>query len=150
MRLKDMVTSYEMLLPQPNTEFGEIVRLIPPDLHPRTIPFHLGKLLAGEAAQNVELAQYDTIRVFKWDERIAEIVTISGMVFDPCDYRLIPDMKVRDLIDAAGGLQKNAYLRTAEITRRHISQDGMTTERLRSASRKRWRATRTTTSPARL
>jgi protein involved in polysaccharide export with SLBB domain len=52
------------------------------------------------------------------------------MVFDPCDYRLIPDMKVRDLIDAAGGLQKNAYLRTAEITRRHISQDGMTTEQI--------------------
>ncbi len=119
-----------MLLPQPNTEYGEIVRLIPPDLHPVTVPFHLGKLLAGEAAQNIELAQYDTIRVFKWDERISEKVTISGMVFDPSDYRLIPDMKVRDLIDTAGGLQKNAYLRTAEITRRHISQDGMTTEKI--------------------
>ena len=57
-------------------------------------------------------------------------VTISGMVFDPNEYRLVPDMKVRDLIDAAGGLQKNAYLRTAEITRRHISQDGMTTEKI--------------------
>jgi protein involved in polysaccharide export with SLBB domain len=130
MRLKDVLASYEVLLPQPNTDYGEILRLLPPDLHPTTIPFNPGKLLAGEAAQNIELAQRDTIRVFRWDERIAEKVTISGMVFDPNQYRLVPDMKVRDLIDAAGGLRKNAYLRTAEITRRHISQEGMTTEQI--------------------
>jgi protein involved in polysaccharide export with SLBB domain len=52
------------------------------------------------------------------------------MVFDPNDYRLVPDMKVRDLIEVAGGLQKNAYLRTAEVTRRHISQDGVATEKI--------------------
>jgi len=130
MRLKDVVTSYDVLLPQPNTDYGEIIRLIPPDLHPTTVPFNPGKLLAGEAAQNIELAQHDTIRVFKWDERSSEQVTISGMVFDPNEYRLVPDMKVRDLIDTAGGLRKNAYLRTAEITRRHISQEGMTSEKI--------------------
>jgi len=130
MRLNDVLTSYEVLPPQPNTAYGEIIRLIPPDLHPTTVPFHLGRLLAGEAAQNIELAQYDTIRVFKWDERISEKVAVSGMVFDPNEYRLVPDMKVCDLIDAAGGLQKNAYTRTAEITRRHISQEGMTTEKI--------------------
>ncbi len=130
LHLKDVLTCYEILQPQPNTEYGEIVRLIPPDLHPITIPFHLGKLLAGDASQNIELAQYDTIRVFRWNERIFQKVTISGMVYEPNDYRLVPDMKVRDLIDAAGGLQKNAYLRLAEITRRHISQDGVATEKI--------------------
>jgi protein involved in polysaccharide export with SLBB domain len=129
-RLKDILSSYEVLLPQPNTEYGEIIRLIPPDLHPTTIPFNLGQLLAGDAAQNIELAQYDTIRTFRWDKRISEKVTISGMVYDPNAYRRVPDMKVRDLIDAAGGLQKNAYLRTAEVTRRHISQDGVATEKI--------------------
>jgi protein involved in polysaccharide export with SLBB domain len=130
MRLKDILISYELLQRQPNTEYGEIIRLIPPDLHPTTIPFNLGQLLAGDAAQNIELAQYDTIRTFRWDKRISEKVTISGMVYDPNAYRLVPDMKVRDLIDAAGGLQKNAYLRTAEVTRRHISQDGVATEKI--------------------
>jgi len=130
LRLKDVLTCYEILRAQPNTDYGEIIRLIPPDLHPITIPFNLGKLLAGETSQNIELAQYDTIRVFKWDKRISEKVTISGMVFDPNEYRLVPDMKVKDLIETAGGLQKNAYLRTAEITRRHISQEGMTTEKI--------------------
>jgi polysaccharide export outer membrane protein len=130
LRLRDILPSYDLLLPQPNTEHGEIIRLVPPDLHPTTIPFHPGRLLAGEASENLELAQYDTIRVFRWDERISERVTVSGMVYDANDYRLVPDMRVYDLIEAAGGLQKNAYLRTAEITRQHISQDGVATEKI--------------------
>lgn len=128
MRLKDILASYDVLLPQPNTEYGEIIRLIPPDLHPVTIPFNVGKLLAGEVSENIELAQYDTVRAFQWDERIAEKVTISGMVYEPNEYRLVPDMRLRDLIEVAGGLKKNAYVRTAEVTRRHISQEGMATE----------------------
>ncbi len=130
LRLKDVLTSYEILPPQPNTEYGEIIRLVPPDLHPVTIPFNLGHLLAGAASQNLELAQYDTIRVFRWNERIFQAVTVSGLVYEPKEYRLVPNMKVRDLIDVAGGLQKNAYLRTAEVTRQHISQDGVATEKI--------------------
>lgn len=128
MRLRDVLSSYDVLESQPNLDHGEIERLVPPDLHPKTIPFRLGKLLAGDASENVELAQYDTIRVFRWDERKTQTVGVSGMVFDPNRYQLVPDMRVSDLVDTAGGLQKNAYLKTAEVTRRHITQDGMTTE----------------------
>ena len=130
MRLRDVLMSYDVLQPQPNTEYGEIERLVPPDLHPVVIPFHPGKLLAGDDTENIELSQYDTIRVFRWDERDIQTVTVSGLVFDPNHYRLVPEMRVSDLIDAAGGLKKNAYQRSAEITRRHISQDGMTTEKI--------------------
>ncbi|HSV98636.1 MAG TPA: SLBB domain-containing protein [Sedimentisphaerales bacterium] len=130
MRLSGVLTSYDLLMPQPDTEYAQIERLVPPDLHPVVIPFNVGKLLAGDQSQDLELAQYDAIRVFRWDERTSRKVTISGMVFDPNVYRLIPDMRVGDLIDAAGGLHKNAYLRTSEITRRHISQEGMATEKI--------------------
>lgn len=130
MRLSDILTSYDVLQPQPNTDHGEIVRLIPPDLHPIVIPFNPGKVLAGDEAENLVLAQYDTIRVFRWDERDLQVVTVSGMVFDPNQYRLVPGMRVKDLVDAAGGLTKNAYQRSAEITRRHVSQEGMTTEKI--------------------
>lgn len=51
------------------------------------------------------------------------------MVFDPNEYRLVPDMRVSDLIDAAG-LKKDAYRRSAEVTRRHVSQDGVNTEKI--------------------
>ncbi len=130
MRLKDILSSYDILQPEPNTGYGELVRLIPPDLHPITLSFNVGQLLAGDAAQDIELAQYDTIRTFRWDERVSEKVTVTGVVYDPNEYRLVPEMRVRDLIEVAGGLQKNAYLRRAEITRRHISQEGMVTEKI--------------------
>jgi protein involved in polysaccharide export with SLBB domain len=130
MRLRDILSSYEVLQPQPNTDHGEIERLVPPDLHSIVIPFNVGKVLAGDEAENIALVQYDTIRTFRWDERDLEVVTVSGMVFDPNQYRLVPGMRVSDLVDAAGGLKKNAYHRTAELTRRHVSQEGMTTEKV--------------------
>ena len=130
MRLRDILTSYDVLQPQPNTERGEIERLVPPDLHPIVVPFNVGKVLSGDEAGNMALDQYDTIRVFCWDERNLQVATVSGMVFDPNQYRLVPGMRITDLVDAAGGLRKNAYNRTAEITRRHINQEGMTTEKI--------------------
>jgi protein involved in polysaccharide export with SLBB domain len=39
-------------------------------------------------------------------------------------------MKVSDLVNAAGGIEKNAYLETAEITRRRITQTGMETAKI--------------------
>ncbi|MGB2808939.1 MAG: SLBB domain-containing protein [Sedimentisphaerales bacterium] len=122
MRLRDIFSSYEVLQPQPNLEYGEIVRLVEPDFHQVVIPFNLGKVLEGDESENVELARFDTVRVFRWDERINKTVFISGFIYEPNEYRLVPDMKVSNLVDAAGGLMKNAYLKTAEITRIHISQ----------------------------
>ena len=130
MRLRDVLNSYEVLRTQPNLEYAEIVRLIEPDYHPIIVPFNVGKLLEGDVSENVELARFDTVRVFRWDERVKQSVSISGFVFRPGEYRLIPDMKVSDLINAASGLMKNAYLKTAELTRRHISQVGMQTEKI--------------------
>ncbi len=130
MRLGDVLTSYDVFLPQPNLDYGQIERLVPPDLHPTFVPFDPGEVLAGDEASNIELAQYDMIRIFRWDQRDYRTVAISGMVFDPNRYRLVPDMRVSDLIDAAGGLRKDAYHRAVEITRRHISQDGVSTEKI--------------------
>jgi polysaccharide export outer membrane protein len=55
---------------------------------------------------------------------------IEGKVYRPGEYRFSPGMRISDLIEAAGGLQKNAYLKTAELTRRNISQQGMQTEEI--------------------
>jgi len=130
MRLRDILSSYDVLQPQPNLEYAEIERLIEPDFHSEVISFDLGKLLEGDESANIELARFDTVRVFRWDERRSSRVSISGLVYRPGEHRLIPDMTVGDLVDAAGGLAKNAYLKTAEITRRHISQSGMKTEKI--------------------
>ena len=128
MRLRDILNSYEVFQGQPNLEYGEVERLVEPDWHPIIIPFNVSKVLDGGESENIELSRFDTIRIFRWDERIKRSVSISGMVFKTGDYRLIPGMKVSDLVDVAGGLMKNAYLKTAELTRRHIGQSGMKTE----------------------
>jgi protein involved in polysaccharide export with SLBB domain len=130
MRIRDILNSYDVLQRQPNLEYAEIVRLIEPDYHPVVIPFNVGKLFEGDESENIELAQFDTIRVFRWDERIKRAVSISGLVYRPGEYRFIPDMRVSELVKVAGGLGKNVYLETAELTRRHISQSGMQTEKI--------------------
>jgi len=129
MRLKDLL-SYDLFQPQVNMDYGEIERLVPPDLHPIVIPFSLGKVLEGDPGQDVALTRFDRIRLFRWDQKAKRSVSISGMVYEPNEYRFIPGMRVTELIDAAGGLQKNTYLKTAEISRQYITQDGMHTEKV--------------------
>jgi polysaccharide export outer membrane protein len=128
MRLGDILKSYDTLQPEPDLEYGEVERLAEPDFHRIIIPFNVGKLLNGDKSENIELARFDTIRVFRWDERVKKSVSVSGLVFRPGNYRLIPGMTVSDLIDDAGGLMKDAYLKKAEISRRHVSQSGIDTE----------------------
>ncbi|MCX7919967.1 MAG: SLBB domain-containing protein [bacterium] len=130
MRLRDLIPSYDVLLPQPSLEYGQIIRLQEPDLHPVGIQFHLGKLLAGDATQNIELKRWDRVQIFPWSARLKKSVRVSGLVFQPGEYSLHEGMRVKDLITAAGGFTKNAYLRNAEITRRIITQDGMETQKL--------------------
>jgi polysaccharide export outer membrane protein len=136
MRLSD-VLSYDVFLPQVNLEYGEIERLVPPDMHPITIPFHLGKLLSGDPSANLELARFDRIRLFRWDEKGKRSISIEGLVYQPGEYRLIDGMCVRDLVQAAGGLQKDAYLDRAEVTRRQMDPNGVyCTERINVDLRK--------------
>jgi polysaccharide export outer membrane protein len=130
MRLRDVVGSYEALLPEANLEHGEIVRLVEPDYTKKVIPFNIRALLSGDESQNLPLVKFDTIRVFKWNQRISQAVTASGEVFRPGEYRLRPGMRVSDLIDLAGGLRKNAYIKTAELIRYSVSAVGMTTEKV--------------------
>jgi len=129
MRLADVLRE-DLFKPQINMDRGEIERLLPPDLHAVVIPFNLAKALDRDPAENLELMRFDRIRLFRWHERTRRSVTISGMVYEPNEYPLVPGMRLTEILDAAGGLQKNSYLKTAELTRQHITQDGMTTEKV--------------------
>jgi len=128
MRLADVLKDHRLFRPEVNLVYAQIERLIPPDLHRVVIPFHLGKLLAGDAVENKALQDMDTIRLFRWDEMGKRSVIISGAVYEPNEYPLVPDMRVKDLVDAAGGLRKDAYVLSAEITRHDVNQQGATTE----------------------
>jgi protein involved in polysaccharide export with SLBB domain len=130
MKLSDIITSYKSLLPGANMEHAEIARLVEPDYHPVIIPVNLGRLLAGYSSEDVELKRYDTITVYRWDEQGKKSVTVSGMVYRPGEYRYYDGMTVSELLEAAGGPEKNAYLKSAELTRRNITQTGMETQKI--------------------
>ncbi|MHC4074943.1 MAG: SLBB domain-containing protein [Planctomycetota bacterium] len=130
MRITDIISSYEVLQPQCNLEYAEVERLVPPDMHPVIIPFNIGGLLAGDDSEDIELQSRDTIRVFRWDERARKSVYVSGFVYLPGEYQFVDGMKVKELVETAGGIKKNTYLKDAEITRRYVSQDGIETEKI--------------------
>lgn len=118
MKLNDMLTGYDDLLPEPFLPRAEIIRLVQPDLHPEIIEFDLGALLRGDPAQNLPLQELDRVRIFPAvDKQHVPEVTVSGAVRTPGTYRLFKGMRVKDLIFRAGNLSKQAFLEEATLSR---------------------------------
>ena len=127
MTLLDLISSFDQLLPEPYLDYAEIIRLVPPDFHSETVAFDLGKLLRGDPSQDIALNELDRVTVFS-RESLREIpqVTIGGEVQRPGKYRLLENMRVKDLIFNAGNLKRSAYLPEAEITRLEKTEKGVT------------------------
>jgi polysaccharide export outer membrane protein len=131
MRLEDIISSYDSLLPEPYLPQAEIIRLVPPDLHPEIIEFNLGSLLAGDDNQNLILQDKDRIKIYGlWEKSDMPQVTITGALRNPGAYRLYKDMTIKDLIFLAGNLTNTAYMEQAELTRIIQSPTGTDTIRL--------------------
>jgi protein involved in polysaccharide export with SLBB domain len=113
MQLSDVLHSYQDLLPEP-ADRGEIVRLVPPDLHPETIDFNVPDVLIGNS--NLALESFDTVRVLGRYEADAPRVTIGGEVLRPGNYALSHDMTAAQLVRMAGGFKRDALLTDADLT----------------------------------
>lgn len=125
MRLKDLLASYKDLLPEAHLSRAEIVRLIPPDLHPEIVPFSPEGLLSGDESQNLELKDMDRVIIYAAGEK-ADLpkISIKGEVRNEGTYPLYPGMTVKDLIFAAGNLTRKAYLKKATLTRVVTTEKG--------------------------
>ena len=113
MRLSDVLHSYQDMLPEPAAH-GEIVRLIPPDLHAETIDFNVPDVLIGNA--NVDLRPFDTVRVFGRYQVDAPKVTVTGEVLRPGDYPMSQGMTAAQLVRMAGGFKRDALTESADLT----------------------------------
>ena len=113
MRLSDVLHSYRDMLPEP-APHGEIVRLVPPDLHAETIEFSVPDVLIGNA--NLDLQPFDTIRILGRYQVDAPKVSIQGEVLRPGIYPLSKDMTVAQLVRMAGGFKRDALLDSADLT----------------------------------
>lgn len=127
MHLSDVLQSYRDLLPEPAAH-GEIVRLVPPDLHAETIEFDVPDVMIGNA--NADLQPFDTIRVFGRYEIDAPKVTIRGEVLRPGTYPLSKGMTAAQLVRMAGGFKRDALLASADLTSYNVVNGNRITESL--------------------
>lgn len=127
MHLSDVLRSYQDMLPEPAAH-GEIVRLVPPDLHAETIDFNVPDLLVGNA--NVDLQPYDTIRVFGRYQVDAPTVTIRGEVLRPGKFPMSKGMTAAQLVRIAGGFKRDALTESADLTSYNVKNGNELVESL--------------------
>lgn len=113
MRLTDVVRTYQDLLPEPAGK-GDLIRLMPPDLHPETIQFDVADVLIGNTT--LSLQPFDTIRIYGRYEADAPQVAVRGEVLRPGTYALSEGMTAAQLVRMAGGFKRDALLETADLT----------------------------------
>ncbi len=138
MRLSNLITSPDELLPKPDLDYVVIKRELKPDR--RTLVFSSSLRKAHEqpgSAADVRLTSRDEVFVFSATqtrggaieqlvdqltqqsslEQPAPVVTVDGNVRFPGKYPLEANMRVSDLLRAGGQLGEAAYSLEAELTR---------------------------------
>jgi protein involved in polysaccharide export with SLBB domain len=113
MRLTEVLRSYRDMLPEP-ADRGEIIRLVPPDLHPEMVEFNVPAVLNGNT--NIALRPYDTIRILGRYQADAPTVTIRGEVLRPGNYPMSKGMTAAQLVRMAGGFRRDALRDRADLT----------------------------------
>jgi protein involved in polysaccharide export with SLBB domain len=124
MRVTDVIASYKDLLPEPDTQYAEIIRLNAPDFHPSVESFNLAEALANPG-QAPALHPMDTIRVFsRFDFENPPVVSVWGDVRRPGTYRTSGRIRVADAVHLAGGLAPDAQTADAQVFR-HLTDGKM-------------------------
>lgn len=144
MRISDLISGYGDLMPQPDVDYGIIIRESRDDRRISIEQFSLSAVFSNRsAADNKRLYPRDQVIVFgetssrelilapliKSLEKQAtannpfKTVFVSGLVKFPGEYPLVADMTAMDLIKAAGGFEMSAYTLMAELTRYEINSE---------------------------
>jgi len=71
----------------------------------------------NKSPQNIEIKNNDLILISSILRKKRDYVTIKGNVYRPGEYKLMPNMKLSDLIGEAQGLLPETYMERAEILR---------------------------------
>jgi protein involved in polysaccharide export with SLBB domain len=115
MKLTDLISSYNDLLPEPSTQYAEIIRLNPPDFRPSVETFNLSASLANPATAPA-LHPLDTVRIYsRYDFENPPSVSVWGEVRVPGTYRSSGEVHLSNAIQLAGGLKPDAMTDQAQI-----------------------------------
>lgn len=117
MRVSDLISSYKDLLPEPATQYAEIIRLSSPDYRPVVESFNLAEALSHPASAPL-LDPLDTVQIFgRYDFENPPTVSVWGDVRDPGTYRSSGEIHLSDAIHMAGGLGPDAEREDAQVFR---------------------------------
>jgi protein involved in polysaccharide export with SLBB domain len=117
MKLTDVIGSYKDLLPEPASQYAEIVRLNAPDFHPSVESFNLAEALANPEQAPV-LHAMDTVRIFsRFDFENPPTVSVGGDVRAPGTYRTSGEIHLSDAVHLAGGIAPDANINDAQVFR---------------------------------
>lgn len=117
MRVTDLIPSFKDLLPEPSTQYAEIIRLNAPDFRPSVQSFNLADAFANPAQAPV-LHAMDTVRVFsRFDFENPPTVSVLGDVRAPGTYRTSGQIHLADAVHLAGGMEPDAQADDAQVFR---------------------------------
>ncbi|MDD5675577.1 MAG: SLBB domain-containing protein [Chitinivibrionales bacterium] len=132
MRIADLVKSYSELLPETYFQYAVVERYEPPSYLARIIPFNLKTVLEeNTSAENITLQSRDHVVIFASSYFEPDRgVSVDGAVTNPGKYKLLTNMKVKDLILQAGGLSENASPQRGELYRREYVDNKESTRKI--------------------
>ncbi|MDF1555812.1 MAG: SLBB domain-containing protein [Deferrisomatales bacterium] len=125
MRIHDLVFKAGGLTKDAYLPVAHLYRTDPETRNVTIHTFDLGKALGGDPEADLELADRDHVVIHSADEfHPVRPVVVAGMVTAPGQYPFAENIRVRDLVLAAGGLREAAYLAEAEIVRAEVVGGG--------------------------
>lgn len=128
MRVSDLIAEADSLARGTFTERGLLFRMLP-NLRRQTQSFNVSAALAGDEANDLVLANEDSVVLFREKEfRPVRSVAISGAVAQPDYYTRHEGMTVHDLVMVAGGLMEDAASSGWEISRIDTTELGVYTQ----------------------
>jgi polysaccharide export outer membrane protein len=121
MRLSTLVDSMDDLLPESFLDYGVIEREANDTREPMLVRFHLAKVLekGGRGGEfDLALQPRDRVYVFhRGNFRQQPTVTVAGSVQTPGQYEFKRNMRLADVVLAAGGVTRETDLEVVEIFR---------------------------------
>jgi protein involved in polysaccharide export with SLBB domain len=111
-----------------NWDYAVVERLNVDKLTTQLITFNLGKAIAGDAHQNLELQPDDLITIFSQADMQVPVanrsvyVHLEGEFPNAGVYKALPGEKLRDLVKRVGGFTPNAFLFGAEFDRESVRE----------------------------
>ncbi len=133
MKITDIIPNYHSLLPETYFEYAIILRQEPPSFLNRIIAFDLKQILENpDSHHNILLQERDQIVIYDRDFFEPDrSISIEGAVTKEGKYKLLNNMKIRDLILQAGGLSDEASNNRGELYRRvSINNESISIEKL--------------------